>query len=94
MPQPDLLHRLAARYVWWQSPDETLSRQDHFLCQVLQLGTTEDVRAARGLLGDDSFRAALRAAPPGVLDARSWNYWHLILFRSPPPPPPQRPIPP
>jgi hypothetical protein len=90
----DALLELARRYVWWQSPEDTLARPDHFLCQLMQLGTAEDVRTARSLLGDDAFRAALRSAPPGVLDARSWNFWHLVLLGQPPPPPPVRPLPP
>ena len=90
----DALLELARRYVWWQPAETTLARLDHFLCQLMQLGTAEDVRTARGLLGDDAFRAALRAAPPGVLDARSWNFWHLVLLGQPPPPPPSRPLPP
>ncbi len=94
MSDEGILHRLAARYVWWQTPEQTLARQDHFLCHLMQLGTAEDVRSARRLLGDDAFRVALRTAPAGVLDARSWNYWHLVLFASAPPPPPQRALPP
>jgi hypothetical protein len=90
----DVLLELARRYVWWQSPEKTLARLDHFLCQLMQLGTAEDVRTARSLLGDDAFRAALQSAPPGVLDARSWNFWHLVLLGQPPPPPPSRPLPP
>lgn len=85
---------LAARYVWWLPAAETLARPSLLLCQVMQLGTAEDVRAARNLLGDDAFRAALRSAPPGILDAKSWNFWHLVLLGQPPPPPPSRPLPP
>ena len=90
----DLLRELATRYVWWLSADETLARPNLLLCQLMQLGTAEDVRAARDLLGDDTFRAALRGAPPGVLDARSWNFWHLVLLGQSPPPMPMRPLPP
>ena len=89
----DGLDALARRYVWWQEPALTLARSSHFLCQVMQLGTGEDVRALRDMLGDDALRAALRDAPPGVLDARSWNFWHLFLFEEPPPPLPSRPLP-
>lgn len=91
---PDLLHQLAARYVWWKSPEDAVDARHHFLCQLMQLGTAEDVRAARALLGDDAFRDALRHAPPGVLDARSWSFWHRVLLRAPPPPLPIRPLPP
>ena len=85
---------LARRYVWWKTPEEALQARTHFLCQLMQLGTDEDLRLARHLLGDDAFRDALRDAPPGILDARSWNFWHLVLFHHPPPPAPARPLPP
>jgi len=90
----DVLLELARRYIWWQPPEQTLARAELLPCQLMQLGTLEDVSAARRLLGDDAFRAALRAAPPGILDARSWNFWHLVLLHQPPPPLPERPLPP
>ena len=87
------LDELARRYVWWQPPEQALAHLDHLLCQMMQLATWEDMRAARRLLGDDAFRRALKAAPAGILDPRSWNYWHLVLFGQPPPPLPTRPLP-
>ena len=87
------LIELARRYVWWLPPEVAVRDQVHLLCQLMQLGTWDDVRTARRLLGDDAFRAALRAAPPGILDARSWNFWHLNLFGQPPPPLPERHLP-
>jgi hypothetical protein len=90
----DVLLELARRYVWWLPPTEALARPHLLLCQLMQLGTAEDVGLARGLVGDDAFRDALRSAPPGVLDAKSWNFWHLVLLGQPPPPPPSRPLPP
>lgn len=90
----DVLHELARRYVWWLSPTETLARPNLLLCQLMQLGTAEDVRLARDLLGDDAFRDALRMAPPGIFEDRSWNFWHLVLLGRSPPPLPSRPLPP
>ena len=90
----DALAELAERYIWWQSAAETLLRPERLLCQLMQFGTDDDVRTARTLLGDEAFRDALRSAPPGVLDDKSWNFWHLVLFRQPPPPQPSRPLPP
>lgn len=52
------------------------------------------MREARALVSDDAFRHALRAAPAGVLDARSWTFWHLVLFGALPPAMPARPLPP
>lgn len=88
----DALRPIAARYVWWQAPEVTLARPHHFLCQLMTLGTAEDVRAVRRLLGDHAFTDALEHAPPGVMDPKSWNYWHLFFGRQPPPLP-QRALP-
>jgi hypothetical protein len=84
------LTRLSRRYVWWlpEEPPRAL-----LLCQLMQLGTYDDVRSARRLFGDDAFREALRNAPPGVIDARSWNFWHLFFGIQPVPPMPSRPLP-
>jgi hypothetical protein len=89
-----VLRELASRYVWWEPPERALERRCHFICQLLQLGTAEDVRSARQILGDEALREALSSAPPGVLDARSWSFWHLVLFGRSAPPLPSRPLPP
>jgi hypothetical protein len=88
-----VLRELASRYVWWKPPEQALEARTHFICQLLHLGTAEDVRTARRILGDEALRDALRSAPPGVLDARSWSYWHLVLFGQPAPPLPSRTLP-
>ena len=86
------LREIASRYVWWQSPEATLSRPSHFLCQLMTLGAVEDVRTVRRLLGDAAFLDALDHAPPGMMDPKSWNYWHLFFGREPPAMP-VRPLP-
>lgn len=88
------LEEIARRYVWWQPADVSLARRSHFLCQLMQLGTDDDVRTVRDLVGDDALRDSLANAPPGIFDERSWNFWHLFLFRRPPPPLPDRALPP
>jgi hypothetical protein len=88
----DELREIAARYVWWQAPEVTLARPHHFLCQLMTLGTAEDVRRVRRALHDQAFVDALEHAPPGVMDPKSWNYWHLFFGRQPPPLP-ARPLP-
>lgn len=90
---PAEIDRLARRYVWWAKPELAVERPEVLLVQLMQLGTWDDVRAARQLFGDPAFREALRDAPAGALDARSWNYWHLFFGIEPVPPMPERPLP-
>jgi len=78
--------------VWWKSPQEALADRFHFVRQMMQLGTSEDVARARILLGDAIFIQALARAPAGALDAKSWNFWHLF-FSLRVPPLPERSLP-
>lgn len=86
------LQTIAERVCWWQSASETLADTPLFLCRVMNLGTWDDAVFCLDQFGEDAFRNALRSAPPGVLDARSWHYWHHRLGILPVPPQPQRAI--
>ena len=87
------LEQIARKYLWWESPERALARCERLLCQLMQLGTWDDVRWARRRFGDEAFKSALRAAPPGVLDRKSWLYWHRFYGIVPVPPRPERPLP-
>lgn len=87
---PDL-EAVARRCVWFRTPAEALADPIHFIAHVLTFGSHEDVKVLRRHVSDDDLRQALTQAPPGVFDARSWSYWHLMLNgRSPAPPLPAR----
>jgi hypothetical protein len=80
MLSPQQVRRLAALYVWWLTPEETLRQpQSRLLLQVMRYATFEDARAALEHFGADAFKKALESAPAGALDPRSWNFWHLYL---------------
>ena len=85
--------QLARRLFWWKAPEEALANHDRFLAQVMTYGTWQDIVEARTHFGDAAFRQALRHAPPGVFDARSWTYWHHTLDLLPVPPRPRRNFP-
>jgi hypothetical protein len=91
---PPELEAVARRCVWFRAPDEALGDPVHFIAHVLTFGMHEDLRTLRQHASDDDLREALAQAPPGVFDARSWSYWHLLLNgRSPAPPLPTRRLP-
>lgn len=87
------LAEVARRCVWFKSPKEAIRQPTHLVAHILTYGLHEDVKVLRHQLSDDDLRAALAKAPPGVFDARSWVYWHLVLGEETAPPLPRRTLP-
>lgn len=77
--QTALLSKLAAKYIWWKRPEEALQYPDRIVLQVMNIGDYDDVQELAGLLGDDTLRRVISSAEPGLLDERSWAYWHYRL---------------
>ncbi len=82
--------RVARRVVWFEPPAVALADPIQFLAYAMSYATPADMKIIRRYLTDDDFREALEHAPPGIIDRKSWNYWHLKLGRYPPPPLPRR----
>ena len=89
---PDLLS-LAPRIIWFESPERALTDPVRFLACLMTYGTLDDIAVARRYFTLEDFREALENAPPGIIDQRSWAYWHAMTGRYPPPPMPRRRIP-
>lgn len=87
------LHAIAAKVCWWQPARETLDDCPVFRCRVMALGSWDDAAFYLEYFGGDAFRKAAKKAPPGIMDCRSWHYWHLRLGLLPVPPMPERAIP-
>jgi hypothetical protein len=88
-----LLRDLAAKYIWWKTPDEALRRPQRIAAQVMNIGGYEDTQRLSKVLGDDYLRRVLSAAEAGQLNAKSWTYWHYRLGMARPgnvPPLPRR----
>lgn len=90
LPRTPAMLAVARRVVWFEPPETALADPARFLAYAMSYGTHEDMREVRRHISDDELRAALAAAPPGIIDARSWAYWHLVVDRYPPPPLPRR----
>jgi hypothetical protein len=86
---PDM-ERVARRVIWFEPPPQALADPIRFLAYAMTYATPEDMKIIRHYVSDDDFREALERAPPGIIDRRSWNYWHLKIGRYPPPPLPTR----
>lgn len=70
---------LARRLVWFEPPEQALADPIRFLAYAFRDARSADMAVIREHLGDDDLREALRRAPPGIIDPRSWAYWHLML---------------
>lgn len=88
------LRRDAARYLWWERPDEALRRPVRVIAQVMNIGDFEDVRRMMTVLGVDEMKNVLLHAEAGWFNERSWSYWCYKLGATKPgdplPPMPRR----
>lgn len=79
LPALACLRRLAARYVWWKSPEEAMQFPDRVAAQVMNLGDWKDVVEMVDAVGEEYLRSVLGHAEAGQLNERSWHYWHYRL---------------
>ena len=85
---------LAAKYVWWKTPDEAMQFPLRIIAQVMNIGAYDDVQTLVGLVGDNVLSEVLAQAEIGQFSEPSWTYWHIRLglaeFDSVPPLPIRR----
>ena len=90
IPVTPQMVEVARRIVWFEEPEKALADPVRFLAYAMTYARHEDMRMIRQYVSDEGIRQALDAAPPGIIDPRSWAYWNLRMGRFPPPPPRQR----
>ncbi len=91
LPATDELLAIARRIIWFEPPEQALSDPIRFLAYAMARATAEDMVIIRRYVSNLDFIAALDAAPPGIIDPRSWSYWNLVIAnRYPAPPMPTR----
>ena len=73
------IHGWAAKYIWWQTPEQAARRPQRVMAQVMDLGTFADVRALEKAAGADALAEVIRQAEPGRFSPRSWHFWHRRL---------------
>ena len=77
----DETRTVAQRVIWFEEPEQALAGRDRFLCYLMTYGRPEDVAIIASRTGWRAFREALDNAPAGIMNARSWHYWNLVLER-------------
>jgi len=73
------LLRLAAKYLWWKSPEEAVQQPERVVARVMDMGDWDDVQMLANALGDEYLREVLTHAEAGQYNERSWAYWHYRL---------------
>lgn len=90
IPINDKTKELAARLVWFETPEVALSNSFRFMAYAFARATHEDMKLLRGYIDEADLVEALDHAPPGIIDPRSWSYWNICVGRYPAPPMPKR----
>jgi len=85
------INDLAERLIWWQRAPQTLRRPERLIAQAMAIGSSEDAEWLGAVFGGEALRRVLATAPPGIFDARRWDYWHLRFGYRRTPPLPTRP---
>lgn len=75
----ELLRRLARKYIWWKTPDESLAMPRRVMAQVMNIGDYDDVQTLANEVGEEAMRDVLVHAEAGEFNERSWAYWHYRL---------------
>ena len=73
------LKPLAAKYIWWKTPEEALAMPERVIAQVMNIGDYADVQTLAHQVGDDVLREVVTHAQAGQFDQRSWVYWNYRL---------------
>jgi hypothetical protein len=79
LPMTEEFFALAERVIWFEPPDVALRDVPRFMAYAFRYATHEDMKVLRAEMSDDDLLMALANAPAGIVDARSWSYWHLVL---------------
>jgi len=90
LPLTEDLMQVAERVIWFDTPEIALADPIMFLNYAMRYAMPTDMNIIRHYVSDDDLREALVKSHPGIIDDRSWAYWHLKLDMYPPPKLPER----
>ena len=75
----ETLKPLAAKYIWWKTPEDAVAMPERVVAQVMNIGDYADVQWLASQVGDEVLREVLTHAQAGQFNERSWTYWHYRL---------------
>ena len=84
------IEAIARRIMWFEEPARAVADPVRFMAYALTYAVHEDMEIIRRYVCEAEFDEALAKAPAGIIDARSWAYWHSKRGRFPAPPLPVR----
>lgn len=70
---------LAKNLIWFEPPEQALRDPIRFLAYAFARADFTEMALLKSLLTHAQLQYALSHAPPGIIDPRSWAYWHLML---------------
>jgi len=73
-----LLHTIQ-RYIWWETPDESIKHPDNVIARIMNIGILDDISMLVTLFSKDELLNILLAADIGEFNDRSWHFWHYYL---------------
>ena len=73
------LKPLAAKYIWWKTPEDAVAMPERVVAQVMNIGDYADVQWLAKQVGDEVLREVLIHAQAGQFNERSWACWHYRL---------------
>jgi hypothetical protein len=79
------LEQVAARVIWWQSPELSVKDSKRLITQIMEYGNLEDVQAMLHFFSREEIIDALDTPLPGIFTIKSWNFWHVYFGKSVPP---------
>ena len=77
--EKETLRAFAAKYIWWQSPEEAVRFPRRVMAQVMELGNFEDTQELIRVCGTRKLAEVIWNAQAGWFSPRSWHYWHYRL---------------
>ncbi len=71
-----------AKYIWWEKADYLIANDPYRIIAgaMRDANQIEPFIRLKKSFNKDVLRETLKRAQPGWLDAKSWSFWHYLLY--------------